>query len=309
MTTSTPSTETVGTRVATTLREWDRGAWCLAALSLISHPGTGRPAAGSGATTEAMLEAARDVLAASGVTDTLLAESPFGPADLDGMASAPLLQAAALVGGRPAGWSGHDDATLSAQGRASGSAAALFAHFVLGDHPDLAAALARPGARMLDTGTGVAALAVGFARTFPQLRVTGLDVLPRALDLARVTVARAGLGDRIELRHQDVADLDEQSCYDLAWLPAPFIPDGALRAGVVRIARALRPGGLLMIGHGRFDGSEAENAVTRLQTLAYGGTPLPGPAAATLLEDAGLDQVHTCPTPPGAPGLTLGIRR
>lgn len=292
------TTEAAATQVAGTVTEWSRGAWCLAALSLASREGTD----------DALAAAARTVLATTDVPDALRSASPFAPAELDGMAAAALLQAAALVSRRPATWSDHDDDALRAQGRASGSAAAMFAHFVLPGHPGLAAALDRPGARMLDVGTGIGALAVGFARTFPHLQVTGIDVLPRALELARATVAGAGLTERISLRGQDVADLDEESCYDLAWLPAPFVPERALHAGVVRVVRALRPGGLLLVGHGRFDGTAVDNALTRFQTLAYGGTPLPGAAAVALLESAGLAQVATFPTPPGAPGLTLGVR-
>lgn len=298
MDTTTSTTEAAATRVATVLRGWDRGTWCLAALALASRSGAA----------DALVVAARDVVAAAGLTDDVLSASPFAAADLDGMASAPLLKAAALVGDRPPTWSDHDDDTLRAQGRGSGSAAALFARVVLVDHPELAVVLDGPGARMLDVGTGVGALAVGFARRFPRLHVTGIDVLPRALDLARTTVADAGLTDRIALLRQDVADLDEESGYDLAWLPAPFVPESALRAGVARIARALRPGGVLLVGHGRFDGSEIDNALTRFETLTLGGTPLPAADAVALLEDVGLRRVRTVATPPGAPGVTLGVR-
>ena len=45
------------------------------------------------------------------------------------------------------------------------------------------------GARTLDVGTGVAALAVAYAELFPRLTVVGIDVLPRVLALAGQTVA------------------------------------------------------------------------------------------------------------------------
>ena len=61
---------------------------------------------------------------------------------------------------------------------------------------DLASRLAAPGARMLDIGTGVGALAVGFGEAFPQLHVPGIDVLDRALGRARQTLAASGVAAR-----------------------------------------------------------------------------------------------------------------
>jgi methylase of polypeptide subunit release factors len=79
----------------------------------------------------------------------------------------------------------------------------------------LAEALARPGARMLDVGTGVAAMAVAYAELFPELTVVGLDVLPRALALAAATVAASGVADRVVLREQDVTTLDDEQAQRL----------------------------------------------------------------------------------------------
>ena len=55
---------------------------------------------------------------------------------------------------------------------------------------------------------------------------------------------------------------------------------------------ALRPGGLLVIGHGSFDGDDLQNAVTRFKTVAHGGTVLDGPAAMKLLEQHRLCRSH-----------------
>jgi methylase of polypeptide subunit release factors len=168
--------------------------------------------------------------------------------------------------------------------------------------------LTRPGARMLDVGTGIGALAISCAQTFPQLHVTGIDVMPRALELARANVGASPAAPRVELRQQDVAELTDEACYDLAWIPAPFVPEPAFSAGVGRIVTALRPGGLLMIGHGRLDGSDLQNAITRFKTVLHGGTALDGPSAERLLDEHGLTAVRTAPTPPGAPSITAGRR-
>ena len=130
------------------------------------------------------------------------------------------------------------------------------------------------GARMLDVGTGVAAMAVAYAELFPRLTVVGIDVIPRVLRLAEQTVAASSVGDRIILREQDVSALDESDMYAFAWLPAPFIPESVLGAGVLRVVESLQAGGWLMLGHGKYGGSAVNDAIGRFKTIAYGGTAL-----------------------------------
>jgi hypothetical protein len=162
------------------------------------------------------------------------------------------------------------------------------------------------GARMLDVGTGVAAMAVAYAELFPQLTVVGIDVLPRVLVLAAQTVAASSVSDRIVLRQQDVSDLDEPETYTLAWVPAPFIPESTLGAGLVRVVRSLLPGGWLMLAHGKYGGSAVNDAVGRFKTIAYGGTALDDHQAEEMLNSRGLVDVGTARTPEGAPAITVG---
>jgi hypothetical protein len=61
-----------------------------------------------------------------------------------------------------------------------------------------------------------------------------------------------------------------------------------------------------MVGHGKFDGTPVQNALTRLKTISYGGTPLNEEAVARLLHNAALTSVRQVPTPPGAPAITIG---
>ncbi len=275
----------------------DRSAWSTAAL-VIALDGSGSPE---------QQAAAADVLRTLGVDVTAgVAGRDRGSAAAQ--VAAPLLQTAALVRGGGQLWAGQSDDALVAQGRASAQGAAAFARVSLPMMTGLADALASPGARMLDVGTGVAALAVAYAEVFPHLTVVGLDVLPRVLDLAAATVRASSVADRVVLREQDVADLDEPSTYAFAWLPAPFVPEPALRAGVSRIGAALVPGGWLMLGHGKFVGDPVDDAISRFKTVAYGGTALDDEQAERLLRDAGLEDVRSVPTPPGSPGITIGRR-
>jgi trans-aconitate methyltransferase len=172
----------------------------------------------------------------------------------------------------------------------------------------LAGLFAETSPTMLDVGVGVAAMASEYCKTFPTLRVVGIDVLPRALELARIVAEDAGVAERIELRDQDVATLEDRNLFALAWLPAPFVPRAALEAGLPRVVDALVPGGWLMVGHGKFQDDERKNAINRLKTSAYGGTPLDDEQAQSLLRDTGLELVRTLPTPDGVPALTVGRR-
>jgi len=154
----------------------------------------------------------------------------------------------------------------------------------------------------------LAALAAGFARTFPSLHVTGIDVMPRVLDIARAHLGATPVASRVEFRQQNVECLTDEACYDLAWIPAPFVPEPAFSTGVARIVTALRPGGLLIVGHGTYGGTDLANAITRFKTAIYGGTSLDGPTARKMLGEHGLTSVQTAATPPGAPALTAGRR-
>jgi hypothetical protein len=100
---------------------------------------------------------------------------------------------------------------------------------------------------MLDVGTGVGEIAVALAEAVPSLHVVGLDILDDVLAAARIRVVERGLADRIMLRRQDVATLTDIEAFDLAHLPAYFVPEDAVLAALPRIRTALRPGGWIFI--------------------------------------------------------------
>jgi predicted O-methyltransferase YrrM len=283
-----------------TIQAWDEAAWSLAALALAAR-GDGPPE---------LTAAARQVLAAAGLTggpgEPLPGLGAPDPQQVASQAAAALHQASALASGRGYHWAAQSEEALLAHGHQSARAARPFAQFMLPTMGDLAGRLAAPGARMLDIGTGVGALAVDFAQVFPQLHVLGIDILDSSLDLARQAIAVSDVADRVTVRKQDVADFTDPAGFDLAWLPAPFIPQQALPAGLTRVTAALRPGGWLIAGHGKFGGTPVQDALTRLKTIIYGGTPLDEAAACQVLRDAGLTSVRSMPTPRGVPAITIG---
>jgi SAM-dependent methyltransferase len=284
-------------RLQQLLHTGDQATWTTAALVTLLR--------GSGS--DAQRTAAETVLRALDV-DVLAAMARRDVGGVAAEAAAPVLQVAALLRGDADLWAGQSDEALLAQGRASAQGAPLMARFVFPALPGLMDALGRPGARMLDVGTGVGALATAYAEVFPALTVVGIDVLPRVLALAAETVAASPVADRVVLREQDIGALDEPDTYALAWLPAPFVPEAPLRVGVLQLGKALVPGGWLVMGHGKFGGNPAEDAVGRFKTVAFGGTALDDGQAAGLLREAGLEDVRSVPTPAGAPALTVGRR-
>ena len=100
----------------------------------------------------------------------------------------------------------------------------------------------------------------------------GIDPLPRAIELA-ATLARHGLAGRIELRCQGVQALEDDQVFDLAWVPLPFIPAAAVREGLPRVLRALRPGGWLLLPGSTFQPG-AKDEIARWQVHLTGGTML-----------------------------------
>jgi hypothetical protein len=287
-------TETARDQLYSLFRSGDQAIWSTAAVVLTIQ----------GAASEEQQAAAWAVLKASGLDGvaSLRAEEAGG---LAAQAAAPIHQVAALLRGEGQLWAAQSDEALPAQGGSSAQGAAAFAQVALPMMEGLQDAFAG-GARMLDVGTGVAAIAVAYAELFPRLTVVGIDVMPRVLAMAAQTVAASSVSDRIVLRQQDVSALDEPETYAFAWLPAPFIPESALGTGVLRVVESLLPGGWLMLGHGKYDGLALSDAIGRFKTIAYGGTALDDGQAEGMLRSAGLVEVRTVPTPEGAPALTVG---
>jgi len=279
----------------TAVAGWERGLWCLAAVVLTAQQAD-----------PSLTRAAADVLG-SAALDTSIGPVPEVIENVTGL-KASLLQAAGLVGVQRFDWLQQSDEALLAQGHASAVGAAPMVGHLLPALGDLAARLDTPGAQLLDVGTGVGALAVAFAERLPAVTVTGIDVSDRVLELARITRAASQVADRVQLRLQDIAALTERDHYDLVWLPASFLPPSALHAGVQRAAAALRPDGWIVLGRGKLHGDPLDAALTRLKTLAYGGTALSDSEAQDLLSHAGLDRVATITTPLEAPAITVGHR-
>ena len=122
---------------------------------------------------------------------------------------------------RDLGWSYKDPVILQSQGQVSRLLVRGIDIMATQRH-ELGDMLKGPGA-FLDVGTGVGWLAIEAARSWPALRVVGIDPWEPALTLARQNLAQSGVAERVELRLQRVEQFEETTTFTVAWLPGPFI--------------------------------------------------------------------------------------
>lgn len=163
----------------------------------------------------------------------------------------------------------------------------------------------REGGAFLDVGTGVAQLAIDAAGTWRGLRIVAIDISEPALALARENVAASHASDRIELRKQNVLDLDDRNAFTIAWLPAPFIPRDDFGRAVSAILEALKPGGWLVVGHYVIPDEPVARELARLQSVRSGGYPWTSDMLVYHLHVHGYTDVEA---PTGFPELVIGRR-
>lgn len=117
-------------------------------------------------------------------------------------------------------------------------------------HRRIAEKFAAEGVRVLDIGCGTGSLAVVLARR--GARVTGIDVSPQMLDIARRKVEQAGLEEGVTLLQMSAIDLDERldaSSFDLITGTLLFseLSDDEQRFVLRQCHRLLVEGGRLVI--------------------------------------------------------------
>jgi SAM-dependent methyltransferase len=202
---------------------------------------------------------------------------------------------------RAPGWTFSDPAILDGWGRGSALVPALIASA----HPDLAQVTS-----FLDVGTGVGLLAIAAAGVWPTASIVGIDPWEPALERARAHVAQAGLEDRITLRRQALADLDDVDAFDCIWVPTFFLTETGLEDSLAAAERALRPGGWLVLGRMRTMPDPLAEATVALRTIRGGGSVLEPARLSELIEKAGCEVVPAAPPPGPVPvELVLGRRR
>ena len=101
-------------------------------------------------------------------------------------------------------------------------------------------------------------------------------------------MAEAGLGERIELRHQDAATLREPDRYDAVWVPLPLLPEDVVPQVLAADYRCLRPGGYLLAGIFTGPPGVLPQLLTDLRTTRSGRHPWRPQQIPDLLTDARL---------------------
>jgi len=117
-------------------------------------------------------------------------------------------------------------------------------------HREMAEWGASDGTRALDIGCGTGSLAIACARRGAQ--VTGIDISPLMLDIARQKVEQAGLEDSITLMEMSAIELDEKfedGSFDAIMSSLTFseLSDDEQRFVLRQCHRLLKDGGRLII--------------------------------------------------------------
>ena len=138
----------------------------------------------------------------------------------------------------------------------------------LGSVEDLHGVLGRPGARILDVGSGGGWSSIALGRAYPSAEIHGIDIDAPSVVMAMENARAAGVDDRVRFSHGDAADLPADR-YDAAFafecvhdLPRPVDVLAAVR-------RSLAPGAPLIV----MDEAVAETFAPdgdELERLMYG---------------------------------------
>jgi SAM-dependent methyltransferase len=172
----------------------------------------------------------------------------------------------------------------------------MVARKVLPSLPGVAARLDAGGA-LLEVGCGTGLFQLQIAKAFPKACSTGVDIDPTGLAAAREAVRRAGLEERVRIVEGDVATAVEPASFDVVVMVEVLheIAPPVRPAVVQACARALRPGGWLVIADETYPATLAEARrpefrfplQTGLEELMWGNVVPTRAEQERLLRDAG----------------------
>lgn len=104
-------------------------------------------------------------------------------------------------------------------------------------------------ATILDAGCGVGDFSIRLARH--GFKVSAIDFSPHALEEARVRVDKSDLGNRIDLKQDNLLDLqieDNKFDYVFCWGVLMHIHD--VETAIAQLSRVVKPGGTIVISEG-----------------------------------------------------------
>lgn len=187
------------------------------------------------------------------------------------------------------GWSFDDPGILETQGRSSRLVTKLLTEYAAKE-PEFEATLSN-AARFLDVGSGVGWISLSMAQQWPSLTAIGIDILGPALDLATTNLEQTGLSDRVAFRNENVAELKDDSDFDVIFVPVIFLPEDIIDQTFRNLHRALKPGGWLFAAAYRVPEDHKLAALNDLRTTISGGRAWSDKELAAMAENAGLVSV------------------
>ena len=162
------------------------------------------------------------------------------------------------------------------------------------------------GARHLELGCGAANALLGFLVANPRLSAVGIEIEGEALAEARRRAEELGVTGRVELRHADARELEEERSFDTAQWSQQYFPADGRQEVLTRAFGALKPGGYLMAPmFGDPPGSvedlrEPAGRSYAVDRLVYGSWGVPVRGVEELkkeIEEVGFEVVRTTSAP------------
>ena len=142
-------------------------------------------------------------------------------------------------------------------------------HGYVAQVPGVDEALARPGARVAEIGSGGGWAAIALAKAYPNVHVDGFDLDEASVQLAQGNAETEGVADRVSFHHRDAGEAGIDGQYDLV-LALECIHDMSDPVSALRTMRRLvRPGGAVVIMDERV-GDEFGNIGDFNERLFYG---------------------------------------
>lgn len=108
------------------------------------------------------------------------------------------------------------------------------------------------GGAVLEIGCGTGRNLIGVGKAWPQARLYGVDISEAMLETARVSIAKAGMGDRAVLAQGDACGFDAEALFGRATFERVFVSYALSmipqwEAALAQAARCVAPGGRLEI--------------------------------------------------------------
>ena len=126
------------------------------------------------------------------------------------------------------------------------------------------------GGRALDIGCGTGVVPITLAKAFPTASISGIDLDPHSIGIARSYAQEAGLADRVQLHAQDIEDLPADARWDLisTFDVVHDLPDPV--AALRRIRAVLSDGGSYLMVEPKVADDLQSNLANPFARMLYG---------------------------------------